>query len=160
MPYKDPERRRAYGREWIRNNADKARLAMRRWRKNHPDKHAANSRDRYARDPAKFKRIIEASPNRVAVRRAMRHRRREVTRGRPSFTAAAWKALVDRFEGRCAYCGALRPLTIDHRTPLKRGGTNTIDNILPACMPCNLKKRLMTEEEFRARIAKEDDSGH
>lgn len=71
MPYKDPEERRAYGREWIRNNAEKAREAMRRWRKNHPDEHAAQSRERYARDPDKVRRIIEASPNRAAVRRAM-----------------------------------------------------------------------------------------
>ena len=30
MPYSDPERRRAYGREWMRRNAEKAREAMRR----------------------------------------------------------------------------------------------------------------------------------
>jgi 5-methylcytosine-specific restriction endonuclease McrA len=47
------------------------------------------------------------------------------------------------------------PLQVDHRTPLARGGANMIDNILPACSRCNLKKRLMTEAEFRARLASE-----
>jgi 5-methylcytosine-specific restriction endonuclease McrA len=40
--------------------------------------------------------------------------------------------------------------------PLARGGTNFIDNILPACRGCNARKHTMTEEEFRARLALED----
>jgi len=46
-------------------------------------------------------------------------------------------------------------LHADHRTPLARGGSNAIDNILPACAPCNLRKSRMTEPEFRARLAAE-----
>lgn len=153
MPYKDPEQRRAYGREWIRNNAEKAREAMRRWRKSHPEEHAAQSRDRYARDPEKVKRIIESSPNRAAVRRAMRNRRRDLVRGLPSFSASEWQALVNAYAGRCAYCGADGPLQVEHRVPLSAGGVNTIDNILPACAPCNIKKGRMTDAEFRARLA-------
>jgi hypothetical protein len=38
---------------------------------------------------------------------------------------------------------------------LARGGTNYIENILPACRRCNTRKRLLTEEEFRARLAAE-----
>jgi 5-methylcytosine-specific restriction endonuclease McrA len=155
VPFKDPEERRAYGREWIRNNAEKAREAMRRWRKNHPDGHAAQSRQRYARDPQKVRRIIEASPNRAAVRRAMHNRRRDRVRGGPAFTAAEWMALVAEYAGRCAYCGDNGLLHADHRIPLARGGTNTIENIVPACAQCNLRKHAMTEEEFRARLAAE-----
>ena len=157
MPYREPEERRAYGREWIRNNAEKAREAMRRWRKNHPDEHAAQSRERYARDPDKVRRIIEASPNRAAVRRAMHNRRRERVRGHPAFSAAEWMALVAEHAGRCAYCGASGLLHADHRIPVSRGGTNTIENIVPACARCNLRKHVMTEAEFRARLAAERD---
>ena len=155
MPYKDPEQRRAYGREWIRNNAEKARDAMRRWRKNHPAEHAAQSRDRYARDPEKVKRIINASPNRADVRRAMRNRRRDAIRGLPSFSATEWQVLVAQYAGRCAYCGGEAPLQIEHRIPLCAGGANTIDNILPACGPCNIRKGRMTDAEFRARVSAE-----
>src|SRR5712692_4972524 len=49
MPYRDPERRREYGREWMRRNPEKAREAMRRWRQKHPDRHNAEGRDYYAR---------------------------------------------------------------------------------------------------------------
>jgi hypothetical protein len=49
MPYKDPEQRRAYGRAWIKRNAEKAREAMRRWRQRHPEAHNAETRLYYSR---------------------------------------------------------------------------------------------------------------
>lgn len=48
-------------------------------------------------------------------------------------------------------------LQVDHRIPLALGGTNTIENILPACPRCNARKHLMTEAEFRARLAQENE---
>lgn len=41
------------------------------------------------------------------------------------------------------------------RGPLCRGGTNYIDNIRPACPPCDLHKHKLTEEEYRGRRAEE-----
>ncbi|HKW78680.1 MAG TPA: HNH endonuclease signature motif containing protein [Candidatus Limnocylindria bacterium] len=157
MPFKDPQRQRAYGREWMKRNPEKAREAMRRWRKNHPEEHNADQRAYYRRDPKKAQRIIDASPNRAAVRRAAENRRRarEVAGG--SFTAAEWAALITQYGGRCAYRGELATLHVDHRTPLSRGGSNRIENILPACARCNLEKARMTEAEFRARLAAERD---
>jgi 5-methylcytosine-specific restriction endonuclease McrA len=67
--------------------------------------------------------------------------------------AAEWIALVEAHGNRCACDGAPGPLHTDHRVPLAWGGTNEITNILPACARCNLRKHLMTEEEFRARLA-------
>jgi 5-methylcytosine-specific restriction endonuclease McrA len=156
MPYANPEKRRAYGRDWMKRNPEKARAAMRRWRSRHPDLHAAETRARYARDPKRLQERTDASPNRPAVRRAMHQCRRARLLGAgPSFTAAEWTALVTAHQGRCAFCGKARPLGADHRLPLERGGKNEIANILPACAPCNLRKHLMTEEEFRARLAAE-----
>lgn len=40
----------------------------------------------------------------------------------------------------CRYCGATPPdvkLTIDHVTPTALGGTDTADNLVTACAPCN-----------------------
>jgi 5-methylcytosine-specific restriction endonuclease McrA len=132
---------------------------MRRWRARHPDVHAARTRARYAQDPKRFQERTDASPNRLAVRRAMHQRRRaRILEAGPHFTAAEWIALIEAHHGRCAYCGRLRPLHVDHRVPLERGGKNDIANILPACAPCNLRKHSMTEEEFRARLAAERDA--
>src|SRR2546423_769919 len=158
VPFKDQEQRRAYGRTWMKRNADKAREAMRRWRRSHRPEHNADNRAYYARNPKHVQRIIDASPNRNAVRRAALQRRRARLFGVGSFTAAEWIALVAAYGGRCAYGGESSPLQVDHRVPLARGGTNTIDNILPACARCNQRKALMTEEEFRARLAKEQAS--
>ena len=156
MPYADPDKRRAYGRDWMQRNPEKAREAIRRRRQRHPDLHAAQACALYARDPKRLQERTDASPNRPAVRRAMHQRRRARTLGAgASFTAAEWTALVEAYGNRCAYCGAPSPLHADHRLSLARGGTNEIANILPACARCNLRKHLMTEEELRARLTAE-----
>jgi hypothetical protein len=58
---------------------------------------------------------------------------------------------------RCFYCH--KPLTIqeatkDHLTPSARGGSDLIDNIVPACIECNQRKGVMTEQEFRSAFSK------
>ncbi|TAL43881.1 MAG: HNH endonuclease, partial [Salinibacterium sp.] len=50
-------------------------------------------------------------------------------------------------DGKCAYCGAPAD-TIDHATPLARGGKHAISNLLPACKKCNFTKKTKTREEF------------
>jgi 5-methylcytosine-specific restriction endonuclease McrA len=152
MPYRDIEKRRAYGREWMRRNAAAARDAMRRWRERHREVDRKRKRDQYRVDR---RRVIvrnaayaRAHPD---VRLAIRHRRRAREQGGGGFSASAWLDLVAMYRGGCAYCGARRKLQADHRTPLSRGGTNQIDNILPACAPCNLSKHDRTESEFLIR---------
>src|SRR4026208_955828 len=104
MPYADPEKRRAYGREWMKRNPEKARAGMRRWRQRHPDLHAAQTRARYARDPKRFQERTDASPNRPAVRRATHQRRRARILGAgPHFTAAEWSAGAEARGGACAH---------------------------------------------------------
>jgi len=64
----------------------------------------------------------------------------------------------------CGYCG--KPVrrsafprergddvaTIDHRTPRSQGGSGEDANLLTACMPCNVAKWDMSEDEFRATL--------
>jgi 5-methylcytosine-specific restriction endonuclease McrA len=33
--------------------------------------------------------------------------------------------------------GPIETITADHRIPLRKGGTNDLDNLLPACTRCN-----------------------
>lgn len=51
----------------------------------------------------------------------------------------------------CYYCGRAGRLTVDHMIPLKRGGTNDIANIVPACRSCNSRKHTRTAEEYFSR---------
>jgi hypothetical protein len=46
-------------------------------------------------------------------------------------------ALTFRYNGMCAYCGQPGAEGFDHVIPLWRGGTNTVDNLLPAHTQCN-----------------------
>jgi len=50
-------------------------------------------------------------------------------------------------------------LTVDHATPLTRGGTNYIDNLVPACFQCNMKKSTMTSKEFFEGIDADKEEG-
>jgi len=81
-----------------------------------------------------------------------RARRREAE---GHFTAAEWTDLVNQFRGVCGYCAGPGPLEADHGVPLSRGGSNFIENIIPACGRCNQRKGADTEMEFRDRLAGE-----
>ena len=62
-------------------------------------------------------------------------------RGRTKkFPLQEWFATVEVFDHRCAYCGSSAKLTVDHVLPVSRGGDNAIENLIPACLTCNLKK--------------------
>ncbi|MCA0043767.1 HNH endonuclease [Celeribacter litoreus] len=45
-----------------------------------------------------------------------------------------------RDEFCCQYCGSRGELTFDHVIPRARGGITSWENIVAACVPCNLKK--------------------
>lgn len=61
---------------------------------------------------------------------------------------------------RCAYCGQKmknaararhpRRITLDHCTPLSRGGSWERQNVVACCARCNERKGAMTADEFRA----------
>lgn len=87
------------------------------------------------------KRIYHAkNRDKVLVRRQKRRGRR---RAGGSFSAQEWRNLKVLCNHACLCCGKSEPeikLTLDHVIPLSRGGSNTIDNIQPLCLTCNLKK--------------------
>jgi len=159
VPYSDPEKRRAYGRDWMRRNADKARAAMQRWRERHPDAHRAENARYYARNAERLnERIADYHRANPAVVRAksQKHRALRLTAD-GAFTSQEWKDLIRAYDDRCAYCGGEAPLEPDHRVALSRGGSNRIENILPACHRCNARKHRMSESEFRGRLVAERD---
>lgn len=49
--------------------------------------------------------------------------------------------------GECLYCGA-KAKTVDHLTPVARGGRNVRANLVAACLGCNLRKGSRTLREF------------
>lgn len=55
---------------------------------------------------------------------------------------------------KCGYCGTvLFPDNhIDHILPKSKGGTDHIDNLMPSCPGCNMKKYDRTPEQFKSRL--------
>ena len=64
-----------------------------------------------------------------------------------------WKRRCDK--GVCHYCGGVTPpkeLTMDHIVPIARGGRSTKGNLVPACKPCNTKKKQLLPMEWEAYL--------
>lgn len=118
------ERRRADARaRRPRTEAEKARLA-------------AYQREHLRRNPAYYR-------HRQALRRARRYG------NGGTHTLAEWQEKVVLLGGCCAYCGRSDVrLYRDHKIPLVRGGTDAIENIVPACGSCNRAKYTKTAVEF------------
>lgn len=63
--------------------------------------------------------------------------------------------IFERDQHRCQYCGdrhSRQDLTIDHVLPRSRGGKDTWDNLVLACVACNLRKGSRTPEEAHMRL--------
>lgn len=72
--------------------------------------------------------------------RAARRRRARVAAADNDLTPAQW-AEVQRLWGGCAYCEATDAgLQRDCVQPISRGGRYTLENVVPACGPCNASK--------------------
>ncbi len=65
--------------------------------------------------------------------------------------------VFQRDKNTCQYCGKQFPrsqLTIDHVIPQSRGGTDSWENVVLACIKCNLKKADRTPEEAQMPLIK------
>lgn len=65
------------------------------------------------------------------------------------------QAVYERYNGQCAICGqpvSRKGMTISHRTPLSKGGTNGMDNLLLSCWSCSQAKQNLSMEEFFQKI--------
>lgn len=62
------------------------------------------------------------------------------------------KNILRRDNHRCQYCGSTSALTIDHIIPKSRGGDDTWENLVVACIKCNNKKSDRTPEEAKMTL--------
>ena len=61
--------------------------------------------------------------------------------------------ILKRDGHKCAYCGrADLPLTIDHVIPRSKGGDDSWENLVAACLPCNNRKGNRTPEESKLKL--------
>lgn len=72
-----------------------------------------------------------------------------------------WEPVCRKTRQRCYYCGwkqarIVRPgegLTIDHVVPRSAGGSDDLDNLVPACRTCNSIKGKRSIDEARHSFA-------
>ena len=48
--------------------------------------------------------------------------------------------VLDNGNAICHWCGIHQATEADHLLPTDAGGTNAIDNLVPACKPCNARR--------------------
>jgi 5-methylcytosine-specific restriction enzyme A len=75
--------------------------------------------------------------------------KREKSKAREVRASQWWKNQLAK--GLCYYCGERfhpRDLTMDHKTPIARGGTSSKANLVVSCKPCNSAKQSKTVLEF------------
>jgi len=138
-----PEQSRKHWAKYRANNREACNVACRKhW---HANKEAESEKRRQWRKSNKEK--VRISNNR---RRALK----ENAEG--SFTLEEWLACIASYNHQCYGCLCVfdeeNIPTVDHSTPLSRGGSNYIDNIEPLCGKCNSKKGTKTKEEFLTKI--------
>ena len=74
---------------------------------------------------------------------------------RRRLTKAERIEVYQKMDGHCAYCGCelrYEDMQVDHFEPLHCGGSDTVDNMLPACRSCNHYKSTMSIETFRKMV--------
>lgn len=131
---------REASRNWKAKNKTRQREYWIKWYEDHKEDRAQYSHD-YGQE------------NHDGVLERSRKRRAKSFNAPGTFTEAEFRDKLKEFGFRCFWCGKLLSeddITRDHYIPLVKGGSNTIENIVPSCKSCNFKKRNKMPSEFKA----------
>lgn len=174
------EARRLYRRIWMRNWTRKNRVLLNKIRcqrrKKNPElaaRHRARSRRyyhanrnkiilkmrEYRRCPINSQRAVQCAKawqiknperNRLCQRIAERRRRNSVGK----YTIVDIHIMMIKQKNKCVYCSTniSKKFHVDHKTPIKKGGTHWPRNLQLTCPPCNHRKSAKTHREFLTEI--------
>lgn len=127
-----PEEKREYSRVYKNRHREKVREAGRLYAATHAKENGLRSRKHRQEHPDLYK--------------AKKKRRRALELNAPvaDLTHMQWLAIQETQDHRCAYCGkrCKGHLTQDHITPLSKGGSHTLHNVIAACQSCNSRKQV------------------
>jgi 5-methylcytosine-specific restriction endonuclease McrA len=141
---RDAADRAARQRAYYAATRDARRAYARAW-------HARRDRDELAARRAAYRAANLEAHRTYARRGEWRRRARLAAADVRTVTERDLRRLELRQAGACAYCGELRPLTLEHVVPIARGGRHAIGNLALACLSCNSSKGPRLLVEWRAR---------
>jgi 5-methylcytosine-specific restriction endonuclease McrA len=132
--YRSTEKRKIVIRRY--SNSEKGRLC--KYRSNHSDSYKIARKRFSLTDKGKACAIRNSSARRARIKL--------VTHEPYSYDDRISR--FAQFNNLCAYCGSNEPLTEDHFVPIAVGGHHSLDNIVPACKSCNVRKNATPPEEW------------
>lgn len=155
------EHRAEISRQWRKNNVERVHSTAKAYRKANKHKETERMRRWIEHNPERFKqnvnRWIVNNPEKVRAAQLRRARAELDGNATPKLIEAKWKAS----NKTCHLCGdpidpnlpsRLRMArTIDHITPIARGGKHDLDNIDFAHRSCNSSKKDKPLEEWQER---------
>jgi 5-methylcytosine-specific restriction endonuclease McrA len=155
MTIKERDANRKRAKAWYWKNRDAvlaqrktpaARLISKRSRAKHRDKRNAERREWRLRNldrQRQYNRLYFKTASGSAKNKLNSHKRRKYAKN-GTLTSNEVIAILHA-SAKCAYCGCEFDLftkpTIDHVTPLSRGGEHSAKNVTAACKPCNSRKK-------------------
>lgn len=138
------EKCREQSRAWVAAHAEHARQRDAEYHRLRREARNARARAYYAANAERLRAY--ATEYRLAhpLERMVHHetrRARKMGRNGAGVTAVEWRAILEYFGHRCAYClRADVKLQQEHVDPLARGGAHSPENVVPACAFCNNSK--------------------
>jgi 5-methylcytosine-specific restriction endonuclease McrA len=156
---RDTEKGRAAIQRSVRNYQASEKYAE--WRASEAGKRSSHNRTKRYRETEKGRQNRAAVDARYKAtergrltQQARRAKRRTACKsgGAPP-TAEQLRERYQAFEDRCAYCGSDGPLSPDHVIPLCMHGPRGIENIVPACQRCNIRKNGLDPRTWYERQA-------
>lgn len=135
---------KTYWPKWLAKNREKLRRYKALW---HIRKMASLTPEQVEEKRARGRAYFHANAERMTWH--TKRRRARLMGAADSHTRVQWLEKIELHAGCCFYCGEQpAELVRDHVTPLVRGGSDGIANILPACRSCNAEKHDKTYDEY------------
>lgn len=135
---------------------ERDRANLRAWRERNPEQYRAQCERNNAKARGRRKGLRKRDEAGRAKHTAYENKRRaRLLDGRsPGVSPEEWRGILEQHGHRCAYCGTGGKLTREHCVPISRGGVDAPENVVPACQPCNSRKKNRTADEYRAYLAR------
>lgn len=131
--------------QYYSENRDKKLAYAAGYREEHKEEIAEKRKDHYKRNKERVLKINAAyrrSERGKSIKNICNARRRASQKNAEgSFSLSEWETRLSEFDSKCAYCGSAEDIQKDHFVALNSGGTNNIENIVPACSSCNASKQ-------------------